>query len=100
MSKKLHILALAALMMGAPALAMAEPDREPETELNAVSVTINGTSVHVSGAQGMDLLVYNLAGVKIATIHIDSNDKTFNVNLQKGCYIVKVGKVARKISVK
>ena len=31
---------------------------------------------------------------------IDSYDKVIDLNLSKGCYIVKVGKTARKISIR
>ena len=44
-------------------------------------------------------LVFNLTGTKVATIRIDSGDKTFALNLSKGCYLIKVGKVVRKISI-
>lgn len=100
MSKRLYILALTALLMGTPLVAQAEEQAQIETELTGVGLTVNGSTIHVTGAQGMDMHVYNLAGVKIATVHIDSNDKTISLNLQKGCYIVKVAKVARKISVR
>ena len=43
--------------------------------------------------------VFNLTGAKVATVRIDSADKTFALNLPKGCYLVKVGKIVRKISV-
>lgn len=46
------------------------------------------------------LYIYNVAGVKIMSIKIDSSDRYYDLNLPKGCYIVKVGKVVRKISVK
>lgn len=100
MSKRLYILTLTALLLGAPLAAEAEPEREVETELTGVTLTVNGSTIHVTNAQGQDLHVYNIAGVKIATVHIDTNDKTITLNLQKGCYIVKVAKQARKISVK
>ena len=43
--------------------------------------------------------IYNVAGVRVMTVKIDSSDKTYNLNLPKGCYIVKVGKIVRKISI-
>mgnify|MGYP003414723536 CR=1 FL=1 len=33
-------------------------------------------------------------------IRVDNNDKYYDLNLPKGCYIVKVGKVVRKIYIK
>ena len=49
---------------------------------------------------GQTLEVYNIAGVKVMAIKVEGQDKRFDLNLPKGCYIVKVGKVVRKISIK
>ncbi|MBQ8969010.1 MAG: T9SS type A sorting domain-containing protein [Bacteroidaceae bacterium] len=101
MIKRLQILVLSLLIAGAPVSLMAQVERdEIETELSAVSLSANGAKVHVSGAEGQTLEVYNLTGVKVTTIRIDSNDKALTLNLQRGCYILKVGKVVRKISIR
>ena len=44
--------------------------------------------------------MYNVAGVLIKSFKIDTADKRLDLNLPKGCYIVKVGKTVRKISIK
>ena len=102
MIKKLQILALSLLLAGMPVsmMAQAEHGDEVETELTAVTLSVNGSKVHVTGAEGEILEVYNLTGVKVATIRIDSNDKSMTLTLQRGCYILKVGKVVRKISIR
>ena len=101
MVKKLQIIALSLLLIGAPISLMAQSERDDiETEMSAVTLSVNGSKVHVTGAEGETLEVYNLTGVKVATIRIDSNDKTLSLNLQRGCYILKVGKVVRKISIR
>ena len=33
-------------------------------------------------------------------VKVDSSEKSYPLNLPKGCYIVKVGKVVRKISIR
>ncbi len=101
MIKRLQIIAFSLLLVGAPLSLMAQSERDDiETEMSAVSLSVNGTKAHISGADGETLEIYNLTGVKVATIRIDSNDKTLNLNLSKGCYILKVGKVVRKISIR
>ncbi len=101
MIKKLQIIALSLLLIGAPISLVAQSERDDiETEMSAVTLSFNGSKVHVTGAEGETLEVYNLTGVKVATIRIDSNDKTLSLNLQRGCYILKVGKVVRKISIR
>ena len=70
-----------------------------ETSVSGIQLSFNGGNVHVVGANGEVMEIFNLTGAKVATIRIDSSDKTFALNLPKGCYLIKVGKVVRKISV-
>ena len=101
MTRRLQIMALSLLLMGAPVSLMAQSDREEvDTEMSAVSLSVSGSKVRVSGAEGQTLEVYNLTGTKVATIHLDSNEKTVTLNLQRGCYILKVGKMVRKVSIR
>lgn len=74
---------------------------ESETTLNkveTVQIAVKGRSVRVQQAQGLTLEVYSVTGAKVASVKIDTSDQTVNLKLSKGCYIVKVGNVARKIS--
>lgn len=71
-----------------------------ENDVQTVSVVVNGSSVRVGGANGMTLYVYNITGLRVKAVAIDSSDKQFDLDLPKGCYILKVGKVVRKISIK
>ena len=53
--------------------------------------------VRIKTAQGYILEIYNLAGVKIKNIRIDSNDKVIELDdLPKGCYLFRIGKTTRK----
>lgn len=73
---------------------------DPDSELMPITINISGTQVHVANAVGKSLEIYNLAGVRVASFKIDSDDKTVSINLPKGCYILKVDKVVRKVSLK
>ena len=42
----------------------------------------------------------NVTGMKLMSVKIEGQDKKVEINLPKGCYIVKVGKVVRKIYIK
>ena len=78
-----------------------DPAESIENEVGAVNIEVNQSKVKVTGAQGQTLEIYKITGLHIEKIKIDSNDKTVDLgNLQKGCYILKVGKVVRKISIK
>lgn len=52
------------------------------------------------GAAGLVVSVYNIVGQKVYECKLDSNDKRIELSLPSNCYIVKVGSMARKISVK
>lgn len=71
-----------------------EQDQQP-----AVSV-VNESTVIVNNANGQTMYVYNVAGVVVQTIKIEGQNRHYDLNLPKGCYIIKVGKTVRKISVK
>ena len=61
---------------------------------------VKGSKVIVYNANGSPLEVFSLTGAKVATITIDDNEQTINLSLKKGCYILKVNKVVRKISIR
>lgn len=72
-----------------------------DTDLpQAIVISVNESTLHVTGAAGQDLYIYNVAGVRVMSIKVDGPDKRYELNLPKGCYIVKVGKTVRKISIR
>lgn len=64
-----------------------------------IKIEVVGKTLTVSGAQGESLEVVSLTGNKVLEEVIDSPCQQFKLNFTRGCYIVKVGKVVRKISV-
>ena len=64
-----------------------------------IAVTQQGKNIKVQNACGKTLQVYNVTGALVATYRIDSDDKTITLNVGRGCYIVKVGDVTRKITI-
>ena len=65
-----------------------------------VTLTIDGNVVYVNGAQGGVLEVVSLTGRQVAQYRIDSASQRVELNLAKGCYVLKVGKVVRKVSIR
>lgn len=64
-----------------------------------ITVTVTGQTVHISGAQGQTLEVVSLTGRKVMTVKIESPAQKVELNIPKGCYILKIGKTVRKVSV-
>lgn len=99
--KKLFLIAFALPWRAAPASTYAQAESDAvENSLSGITLTVNGTKVHVTGANGENMEIFNLTGVKVSSISIDSADKSLTLTLPKGCYILKVGKVVRKISIR
>lgn len=63
-----------------------------------ITIAINGQSVTISGAQGQTLEVISLTGRKVMTVRIESPAQRIDLNVPKGCYILKIGKFVRKVS--
>ena len=98
--KKFYIITLTLAMAFAPLTIMAEPASDGiEMSVSGISLSIKDGNVHIVGANGEVMEIFNLTGAKVATVRIDSNDKTFAIKKKKGCYLIKVGKIVRKISI-
>ena len=102
MKERLHALVFSvALLASVPFVAVASGVDafalwQAESE---VSVTVSGQTVSVTGGQGETLEVVSLTGRVLKRIAIESNSQRVELNVPKGCYILKVGKTARKVSV-
>lgn len=71
-----------------------------DNDYQNVAISVNASTLHVTGANGQVMHIYNVAGVRVMSVKIEGNDRKMDLNLPKGCYIVKVGKTVRKISIK
>lgn len=70
------------------------------TQDEEVRISVSGRNIRIQFAVGETLEIYDITGAKVGSYRIDSADKTINVILPKGYYILKVGKRAvRKVSI-
>ena len=99
--KKIGLIILGFMLLAAPNAVLAEGEQQEtiENTLSDVTLRVANNKVRVSGANGQVMEIFNLTGVKVATIRIENGDKSYNLNLPQGCYILKVGKIVRKISI-
>ena len=104
MTKRLLILSLAvSMMLSVPVLVKAAEAEMLQTEQTLdddITISVNGQWVTVTGAQGLTLEVVSLTGRQIKTIKIVSPAQRIEHNNPKGCYILKIGKVVRKVAVR
>ena len=79
-----------ALLIGSPITMQASEGFEAiENEFQNVSISVSESVLHISGANGQVLQIYNVAGVCLMRVKIDSQDKRYELNYPKGCYIIK-----------
>lgn len=69
-------------------------------DTQTISISVVGNVLHVVGAEDEQLAVYNVTGVRVMSVKVDGSDKHYTLNLPKGCYIVKVGNIVRKVSIR
>ena len=69
-------------------------------QIDKISMTIEGKTVVVDNAQGETLIVVSLTGRQVAQYSIDSPSQRIELNLSKGCYVLKVGNIVRKVSIR
>ena len=81
----------------APAYFAGVMELAPEQE---VTITFSEGALIVTGAEGQTVEIVSLTGKKIMDVKVESLSQKIELNIPKGCYIVKVGKVVRKVSVR
>lgn len=101
MRKNILILAIMAFL-SVPVLAVTMVMERGVAEQidDEVTLSVEGNTVIVNGAQGEVLKVVSLTGRELAQYRIDSPAQRVELNLAKGCYVLKVGKIVRKVSIR
>ena len=99
--KRILILITASFLLAMPMEVKAQDIQQRTTieqEVAPITISVNESTIHIKNAEKMVIEIYNMTGVKVVTQRIDSSDKIIELdNLPKGCYIIKIGKVARKV---
>ncbi len=100
--KRLLTMAFAAVLVLSVPMSIMAISNEPLYEQGndkEVTIVVQQSSLFVNNAQGQVLEVVSLTGKQIVKVKIDSPAQRIELNVPKGCYIVKVGKVVRKIAI-
>jgi hypothetical protein len=102
MAKRLLIFSISVLLAIAFPLTAAAADSEEYAaeQVDDISISVSGQTVTVSRAQGLILEVVSLTGRRVASYKIESPAQRIELNIPKGCYILKIDKVARKVSIR
>ena len=104
MTKRLLIFSfIATLTLMAPQTVKASEAEMPAVEQTVdedIVISVSGQTVTISGAQGKTLEVISLTGRCVTSAKIESPVQRIDLNVPKGCYILKIGKVVRKVTVR
>lgn len=69
-----------------------------EMEQQQITVTVSDANLRVKNAEGLVIEIFSLTGEKVYSQRIESGSKSIELaHLQRGFYIVKIGKYTRKI---
>lgn len=102
MTKKLlSIIILALTLQFVPAMVGSASARVELSEIDTqqIKVELYGNTLYVSGAAGKTVYIYNLVGMNVLSIKIDSSEKYIDLsNLKKVVHIVKIGNISKKIN--
>lgn len=91
------------MLLTAPAVvraADAEMYPVEQTIEEDITISVSGQTVTVSGGQGQTLEVVSLTGRCVMTIKIENPSQRIELNVPKGCYILKIGKMVRKVAIR
>lgn len=90
------------LAIAVPVVTIASEMAAPElgVEQTEPVLSVQNSVVTVTGAVGQTLEVVSLTGKCLMTVRIDSPSQRIDLNVPKGCYILKVGKTVRKVTIR
>ncbi|MBP1613273.1 MAG: hypothetical protein H6Q13_721 [Bacteroidetes bacterium] len=102
MKKLFSSILLFSFLLFSVAFAKEEPKLESPKDLQSpITLNVTGKTLHVENViPGSLMEIYDVVGIKLVSIRLDSADKTIGLNLSKGYYILKVSNVVRKIVIK
>ena len=89
------------LFFGVPAVADVPTGSVYEQQMvdeAKISVSIQNSTIVVNGATGYEMEVISLTGRKVVKVKIENNSQRIELNVMKGCYIVKIENQSKKDS--
>lgn len=103
MTRRILSLTFAAMLTLAIPVSLYAMSNKPALEQSSereITITVQQSSLLVNNAQGQTLEVVSLTGNQVVKVKIESPSQRVELDVPKGCYIVKVGNVVRKIAIR
>ncbi|MGN1229106.1 MAG: T9SS type A sorting domain-containing protein [Prevotella sp.] len=87
------------LFLGMPAHADVPGESAYEQQMvndAKVSISVQNSAIVVNGAAGYDMEIISLTGRRVVKVRIENNSQRIELNVMKGCYIVKIENQSKK----
>lgn len=91
--------AFAAFVPSTASASASEASLSANAEESKATITVAQSTLTVEGAMGKELEVISLTGKPVMKVRIESQSQRIELNLPKGCYILKIDNVVRKVSI-
>ena len=83
------------------ALLQVSPDRFAREEQDTVKINLAENRLIIENLPHDDILeIYNIMGVKVYSRHVKAGTNEYALSLPKGFYILKIGKITKKIALR
>ena len=91
------------LTLAMPSVAQGADAEKPAIEQivgDEIVISVSNQTVTINGGQGETLEVVSLTGRRMMAVKIESPVQRVELNIPKGCYILKIGKIVRKVTIR
>jgi hypothetical protein len=101
MKKSFTFLLLLFVLLAPLTAQKSEKASAPASQETSASIFMKGNTLQLQNATvGEKIEILSIVGVRVFEKKIESSNQEFQLELSRGYYIVKIGTVVRKISVK
>lgn len=101
--KRFYTILLIAILLGGigfPLLSQVNPEKSAMEAPEKVKIKLSENRLTIENLPKDDILeIYNIMGVKVFTRRVKAGTNEYTLTLPKGFYILKIGKVTKKIAI-
>ena len=78
-----------------------DPNRLEREEQDKVKIKVSENRLIIENLPKDEILdIYNIMGVKVYSRHVKAGTNEYTLSLSKGYYILKIGKITKKIAIR
>lgn len=101
--KRFYTILLTVLLlggMGFPLISQVNPQRSVMEAAEKIKIKLSENRLTIENLPKDDILeIYNIMGVKVFSRRVKAGTNEYTLSLPKGFYILKIGKITKKIAI-